>query len=127
AQQPPFVKSNIYTNVGSINNKGIELFLTSTIMQSADFSWTMDLAANTQRNKLTSLSNDVYTISWFEFAGLPSPGNLGNAIRVEERGLIGHSYGKRFAGLHADGRWLCHKADATNGGPADMTAEELTA
>src|SRR5690606_22541016 len=106
AQQPPFVKSNIYTNVGSINNKGIELFLTSTIMQSADFSWTMDLAANTQRNKLTSLSNDVYTISWFEFAGLPSPGNLGNAIRVEEGGVIGNFYGKRFAGFDEDGRWL---------------------
>ena len=126
AQQPPFVKSTIYTNVGSINNKGIELFLTSTIMESADFSWTMDVAANTQRNKLTSLSNEIYTISWFEFGGLPSPGNLGNAIRVEEGGVIGNFYGKRFAGFDENGGWLFHKADGTIGGPADMSSEDLT-
>lgn len=126
AQQPPFVKSNIFTNVGSINNKGIELFLTSTIMQRTDFSWNMDLAANTQRNKLTSLSNEIYTISWLEFGGLPSPGNLGNAIRVEEGGTVGNFYGKRFAGFTEDGKWQFYKADGSIGGTADMATEDLT-
>jgi len=126
AQQPPFVKSTILTNVGSVNNKGIELFLTSTVLERADFSWTMDLAANTQHNKLTSLSNEVYAISWLEFAGLPSPGNLGQAIRVEEGGVVGNFYGKRFAGFTEDGKWQFHKADGTIGGSADMTSEDLT-
>ena len=126
AQQPPFVKSSIFTNVGSVNNKGIELFLTSTIMQRTDFSWNMDLAANTQRNKLTSLSNEVYTISWLEFVGLPSPGNLGAAIRVEEGGPVGNFYGKRFAGFTEDGKWQFYKADGSIGGTADMASEDLT-
>ncbi|AGA80123.1 SusC/RagA family TonB-linked outer membrane protein [Echinicola vietnamensis] len=126
AQQPPFVRSSLLTNVGSINNRGIEIYLTSTLIQNSDFSWRADLTANTQRNKVNSLSNDVFTISWIEEGGLPSPGNLGNAIRVEEGGAIGNFYGKRFAGFTEDGKWQFYKADGSVGGTADMTTEDLT-
>ncbi|UCS95919.1 TonB-dependent receptor [Echinicola marina] len=126
AQQPAFVRSTLLTNVGSINNKGIELYLTSTLVQNSDFSWRADLTANTQRNKITSLSNDVFTVSWIEDGGLPSPGNLGNAIRVEEGGVIGNFYGKRFAGFTEDGEWQFYKADGTIGGAGDMSQEDLT-
>ncbi|WP_215223498.1 SusC/RagA family TonB-linked outer membrane protein [Echinicola shivajiensis] len=126
AQQPAFVRSTLLTNVGSINNKGIELYLTSTLVQNSDFSWRADLTANTQRNKITSLSNDVFTVSWIEDGGLPSPGNLGNAIRVEEGGVIGNFYGKRFAGFTEDGKWQFYKADGTIGGAGDMSQEDLT-
>ncbi|MBD8491278.1 TonB-dependent receptor [Echinicola sp. CAU 1574] len=126
AQQPAFVRSTLLTNVGSINNKGVELYLTSTIIQNSDFSWRADLTANTQRNKVTSLSNDVFTISWIEDGGLPSPGNLGNAIRVEEGGIVGNFYGKRFAGFTEDGKWQFYKADGSIGGAGDMAQEDLT-
>ncbi|WP_236252916.1 SusC/RagA family TonB-linked outer membrane protein [Echinicola sp. 20G] len=126
AQQPAFVRSTLLTNVGSINNKGVELYLTSTIIQNSDFSWRADLTANTQRNKVTSLSNDVFTISWIEDGGLPSPGNLGNAIRVEEGGVVGNFYGKRFAGFTEDGKWQFYKADGSIGGAGDMAQEDLT-
>ncbi|MEP0710917.1 MAG: SusC/RagA family TonB-linked outer membrane protein, partial [Algoriphagus sp.] len=126
AQQPAFVKGSLLTNVGSINNKGIELYLSSTIMEKGDFSWQMDLTANTQINEITSLSNDVFTVSWIETGGLPSPGNLGNAIRVEEGGAVGNFYGKRFAGFNEDGKWLFHKADGTTGTAGEMSQEDLT-
>ena len=126
AQQPPFVKSSLLTNVGSISNKGVELYLSSRIIDNNDFSWTVDLTANTQRNKLSSLSNETFTISWIEDGGLPSPGNLGNAIRVEEGGVIGNFYGKRFAGFTEDGKWQFFKADGTIGGAGDMAPEDLS-
>src|SRR5699024_8476970 len=109
AQQPPFVQSSILTNVGSIRNKGIELSLSAAVMRKEFFSWNMDIAASTQSNEVTSLSNDVYTLSWLEFGSLPSPGNLGNAIRVEEGGAVGNFYGKRFAGFTDGGEWLFYK------------------
>ena len=126
AQQPAFVKGSLLTNVGSINNKGIELYLSSTIMEKGDFSWQMDLTANTQINEITSLSNDVFTVSWIETGGLPSPGNLGNAIRVEEGGAVGNFYGKRFAGFNEDGKWLFYKADGSTGTAGEMSQEDLT-
>lgn len=125
AQQPSFVRSTLLTNVGSLTNKGVELYLTSTIIKNADFSWRMDVTANTQRNNIKSLSNDIFTVSWIEEGGLPSPGNLGNAIRVEEGGEVGNFYGKRFAGFTEDGKWQFYKADGSIGGAGDMSSEDL--
>lgn len=126
AQQPAFVRGSLFTNVGSINNRGIELLLSSTILEKGDFSWQMDLTANTQINEITSLSNDVFTVSFIETGGLPSPGNLGQAIRVEEGGAVGNFYGKRFAGFNEGGEWLFHKADGTTGTAGEMSQEDLT-
>ncbi|EAZ80855.1 SusC/RagA family TonB-linked outer membrane protein [Algoriphagus machipongonensis] len=126
AQQPAFVKGSLFTNVGTINNRGIELYLSSQIMERGDFTWQMDLTANTQINEITSLSNDVFTVSWIETGGLPSPGNLGNAIRVEEGGAVGNFYGKKFAGFNEDGKWLFYKADGSTGTAGEMSQEDLT-
>lgn len=126
AQLPPFVQSSLYTNVGTISNSGVELLLNAVIVRNKDFSWNMDFTANSQFNKLESLSNDVYKASWLEFGGLPSPGNLGNAIRVEEGGVIGNFYGKRFAGFDHEGRWLFFKADGTTGLASAMTDADRT-
>ncbi len=125
AQQPPFVRDLIYTNVGSINNRGVEIFLSGLVMQKQNFRWSMDIAANSQFNKLTSLSNEVYTVSWLEFGGLPSPGNLGNAIRLVEGGTVGNFFGKRFAGFTDDGKWLFHKADGTTGPASELSEQDL--
>lgn len=126
AQQPPFVRDQILTNVGSIGSRGIELYLNAAIMERTDLNWSMDFTANATSNEITSLSNDVYTLSWLEFGGLPSPGNLGNAIRVEEGSSVGDFYGKRFAGFTEDGKWLFYKADGTAVPPSEIDDEDLT-
>lgn len=113
AQQPPFVQSSIFTNVGSISNTGLELSLNAGIIQKGDYSWDMSIAASTQSNELTSLSNDTYTLQFLQFGGLPSPGNLGDAIRLEEGGAVGNFYGKRFAGFTEDGEWLFYNQDGS--------------
>ncbi len=125
AQQPPFVRNSIYTNVGSIENKGVELYLNTSVIERMDASWTMDFTANSQFNKLTSLSDEVYTLSWLEFGGLPSPGNLGNAIRLEEGGRVGNFYGKSFAGFTDEGRWLFYKADGSVAPVSEIDDEDL--
>lgn len=126
AQQPPFVRNSILTNVGSIRSKGIELYLNAAIIQQMDLTWSMDFTANATSNEITSLSNDVYTLSWLEFGGLPSPGNLGNAIRLEEGSSVGNFYGKRFAGFTDDGGWLFYKADGSAVPPSEIDDEDLT-
>lgn len=126
AQQPAYARENIWYNVGEISNKGIELFVSAEIMRKNDFSWSMDLAANYQQYKLTKLSSDQFKNNWLEYGGLPSPGNLGNAIRLEEGGEIGQFYGKRFAGFTDDGKWLFYKADGSTGTSAEMSSEDLT-
>ncbi|WP_010662996.1 SusC/RagA family TonB-linked outer membrane protein [Marinilabilia salmonicolor] len=126
AQQPPYIHSSIYTNVGSIKNSGVELQLSAVAMRKDDFSWDIDLTASNQNNKLTELSNDVFQANWLEFYGLPSPGNLGSAIRLEEGGSVGNFYGKRFAGFTEDGKWMFYKEDGSTGTAAEMNENDLT-
>ncbi|KEO75653.1 SusC/RagA family TonB-linked outer membrane protein [Anditalea andensis] len=126
AQQPPYIHSNIYTNVGTINNRGVELFLSGNVMKKADFSWNMDFAANSQFNMLSTLTNDVYSATFLEFGGLPNPGNLGNAIRLVEGGTVGNFFGKRFAGFSEDGKWRFFKADGSIVSASEISEEDLT-
>src|SRR5690554_3016036 len=125
AQQPPFVRNTLYTNVGSISNKGVELLLSATPVQNDNFSWSMNLTASSQFNKLTKLSDDVFKANYLEFYGLPSPGNLGNAFRLEEGGEVGNFYGKRFAGFNDEGKWLFYKADGSQALAGEMNNDDL--
>lgn len=110
-QLPPFIQSSIYTNVGTLSSKGIELTLSGTVIQQKDFRWRMDVTASTAHNKMLSFSNSIYKVSHIEEGGIGGPGALGNALRIDEGGAIGNFYGKRFAGFDSAGHWLFYKAD----------------
>src|SRR5690606_3328938 len=126
AQQPAYVSGSIWYNLGEVTNKGVELQLSATPISREDFSWTVDFAGNYQKNKLVKMSNETFKSDWLTFGGLPSPGNLGDAIRLEEGGEIGSFYGKRFAGINDEGKWLFYKADGSTGTAAEMNDNDLT-
>lgn len=125
AQQPPFVRDQIYTNVGSLRNNGVELLLSAIPVQKENFQWSIDFTGSSNSNELEQLSNDAFQANWLEFGGLPSPGNLGNAIRLEEGGSIGNFYGKRFAGFNDEGKWLFYKEDGSTGLASEMNDNDL--
>lgn len=122
--QPPFVQRTIYTNVGTITNKGVELGLTFRAINSGDFSWNIDFAGSYQENELTTLSNDQFIASEVFGGNIGNPGNLGDAIRNTEGGPIGNFYGKRFAGFTSDGKWLFYKADGSVAPASEISPEE---
>jgi TonB-linked SusC/RagA family outer membrane protein len=126
AQQPGFIRDKILTNVGSISNKGVEVLLSGSPVKNEQFNWTIDFTGSVQNNRLDKLSSDVFQANFLEFGGLPSPGNLGNAIRLEEGGKVGNFYGKRFAGFTDDGKWLFYKADGSTGTASEINANDLT-
>jgi TonB-linked SusC/RagA family outer membrane protein len=126
AQQPAYVSGSIWYNVGEVTNKGVELQLSGTPISNDNFTWTVDFAGNYQKNRLVQMSNDTFKSNWMTFGGLPSPGNLGDAIRLEEGGEIGSFYGKRYAGINDEGKWLFYKADGSTGTAAEMNENDLT-
>jgi TonB-linked SusC/RagA family outer membrane protein len=113
SQLPPFVRETIYTNVGSISSKGIELTLHAVIVSTNDFTWRSDVAASTANSKMESFSNDTYKADYKDYGSIGGFGALGNAIRTFEGGDIGNFYGKRFAGFDENGKWLFYKRDGT--------------
>lgn len=126
AQLPSNVLDNIFTNVGSISNNGVEIVLSGIPVQTPDFTWNSNLAFSSQRNKLISFSNNIYKATEQWYGGLPSPGNLGSAIRVVEGGPLGTFYGHRFAGLTDDGKWLFYKKDGTKATAGEVNDDDKT-
>ncbi len=109
-QLPPYIQATLFTNVGTIDNNGVELSLSGSVIKKKDFSWNVDLVGSTQKNRLVSLSSDVFKATFLNFGSIGGTGALGDAIRTIEGGSLGSFYGKRFAGFTPEGRWLFYKA-----------------
>lgn len=124
AQLPPYVTESLFTNVGTVTNKGFEILINAIPVQTKDVTWRTDITFNNQNNRLKSLSNEKFSINLLEFGALPSPGALGSAIRIVEGGVIGNFYGKRFAGFTDQGKWLFYKKDGSKAEAAGMAEED---
>ena len=103
--QPPFVVSSIFTNVGTISAKGIEVTLSYAAIKNSKFSWNVDFTGSTTRNRLDRYSNEEFKRDLKTFGGIGGFGALGDAIRTYEGRNLGEFWGKRFAGFTPDGKW----------------------
>ena len=96
----PSVVTTQVANVGEVENKGIEFTIGSRVIETRDFSWKVDFNIAANRNKVISLSSDIwstkilrnYTVSGFGFSGVNS-----QAIIPGE--ALGIFYGPKFTGL----------------------------
>jgi len=92
-----------YQNVGSMENKGVELVLNANIIDGRDFKWSAGGNISWNQNKITRLDGDTDTL----------PGNDGrylNSLIVGQP--IGIFYGPKYAGVDpANGDALYYLAD----------------
>jgi TonB-linked SusC/RagA family outer membrane protein len=86
--------SNVYKNVGSVRNTGIEVNLNTINVQTKDFSWSTNFIFTTNKNKVLKLNNGNADI-------FPGPNFLGetNVLRVGEP--IGSFYGMTRLGTYS--------------------------
>ncbi|MDR2057957.1 MAG: TonB-dependent receptor [Dysgonamonadaceae bacterium] len=125
-QLPPFVLSDIYTNVGTMVNKGIEFGLTAMPIVNKDFSWNVNATFTYQKNNVKSFSNQLYKgtfIDNYQFTGV---GYLGYAVRTEEGVPLGSFYGHRYAGLDENGEWLFYNKNNQAVSFREITDEDKT-
>jgi TonB-linked SusC/RagA family outer membrane protein len=108
APQPPSfgVPSNqIFQNIGSMENKGIELTVNANIVRKKDFSWDLGVNFTTQSNIVKSLYLDQDVII------SNGTGNY-NILRVGEP--ISAIFGYNFAGVNSsNGNPVYYKADGS--------------
>lgn len=111
---PPNLYNSLWTNVGEINNRGIELTMTKGLVSTKDFKWNTNFNISYNRNLLVSLSNDDFKHSHLDHTNLGAPGlNETNVFRLEEGQPIGNFFGWRFAEFNENGKWLFWNADNT--------------
>ncbi len=115
AQVPAMIHSTIWTNVGTIMNRGVELALNTVVVENRNFKYQANLTFSYETNKLESMSNDVFKGTYEDLYGFPSPGNIGYAQRLEEGQPIGSFYGYVYEGITEDGKWILKDLDGIKG------------
>ena len=95
----------ITANGGSMNNKGIELGLTATIINKSDLSWTSSLNLAHNTNKITSLSNPLFAGG--DSVRLSDPeggGQSGSTLQILKAGKpLGEFFSPQYAGKDKNG------------------------
>ncbi len=103
-QTPPSIEPNIFANVGTIENKGIELSMFYNLVQERKFG--IDLGVNYSRNmnEVLSLSNDKFKSDSILYADY---GNVSSSLYILAKGLpLGTFYGFKAKGIDSDGNWV---------------------
>lgn len=99
---PPYLVNRLFTNVGTISNRGVELTLNALMVKKSDFSWVSTLTAAHNRNFLDKISNAEFNQKSYEM------GFIGGTIGVysqliKEGEELGTFYGPVFLGLDESG------------------------
>jgi len=90
---------SIVANGGSINNKGVELTVSGTILQTKNFSWSANLNLAHNKNEITSLSNPLFSGGDSVQVGDPEGG--GQSGRKVQLLKVGHPIGQFFTFKYA--------------------------
>lgn len=107
---PPYLYKELFTNVGTISNRGIELTLKGQIISKKEFNWTSILTANRNKNILEKFSNEEFTDKSYDLGWIG--GSIGvNAQKIREGEALGTFYGPVWIGLDELGHDLFKNAN----------------
>lgn len=107
APQPPYVYSTILVNVGTTQNRGIELSVDGDIFKGTKVEWTSGINYSYGTTKLKVLSDNMYQASYVELYQKPGVGSSEYFFRVQEGGKVGQFYGYEYAGVE-DGKMMIY-------------------
>lgn len=111
---PPYLKEIILANVGKMENKGFEILLNTVPVKTQNFVWNSSMTFSHNKNKLTSLSNDLYQIE----GDYLNWGNTGDPIsfdthRLEVGKPLSNFWGLKSVDTTNDGKWIVELPDGT--------------
>lgn len=107
----------IKANVGEITNKGIEISINATPVQTKNFTWNTTVTLSHNKNTVDRLSNDKYEVGRFTqgdpmVAGVSAEGYTQRIIEGEPLGTF---YTYEFAGFNNEGKATYYVRDKETG------------
>lgn len=99
-----YIYDTLVTNVGSVNNSGVELSIYATPIANDNFRWNTSLNLSHNKNEVVELSNSEFTVDYMDTANLSGLGQSGAyQQRIMEGYAIGTFYTWEWAGYNEDG------------------------
>jgi len=126
---PPNLFNQTLANVGTMENKGVEVMLNFVPIRSKDFEWNTSVSYSTNTNKLISLSNDLYKTStnYLQVGAIfPPIQTFSHLLKVG--GPVGDFYGFKVTDIGNDpsdaanyGQWVYEGSDGKPVKYSDLT------
>jgi TonB-linked SusC/RagA family outer membrane protein len=114
--------NTMLANVGEMENKGWEFSLNAIPVKTRDFSWNTSVNLSFNKNKVNSLSNDIYQLDYINYYGVGQHGQSGNmAYRIQEGYPIGQFCLWEYRGENANGISQFTDVDDSDGDGDDLT------
>ena len=104
---PPYQYGTLLANVGTMENKGIEVLLNVLPVRTKDFQWTLSLNMAHNNNILTKLSNDQFQSGAIKSGSAFIRGGSDTKTHILEVGQpVGTFWGYHCEGLDANGKYI---------------------
>ncbi len=121
---PPYMYTTMVANVGSMENKGLEITLNGDIIRKSDFRWTVSVNAAHNENQILKLSNEEFTTSVIKTGSAWVRGGSSNTTHIVQEGYqVGQFYGPRCLGIDDAGKYII---DDMVDGVAGFTVSDYT-
>lgn len=106
---PPYVFNTMFTNVGQITNKGIELTVSAIPVKTNNFLWSTGITVSRNKNTLDSFTNEefkdgTYKVAWADGSGAYTQ-------RLIEGQPLGTFYGPVWEGIDENGADILRNQD----------------
>ena len=125
APMPPMVHDTVMKNIGSLENRGWEFELGGDIVRSKNFRYTSSVRLSHNKTRINRLGDDGF---FLDEVTIPSPGNPGTAVRLQNGLELGQFFIYKYAGLDENGKWLIYDKNneivpAIDGSTSNLIAE----
>jgi TonB-dependent starch-binding outer membrane protein SusC len=112
--QPPNLYDVTLANVGEMENRGIEILVKAVPLKTGQFEWSSTATFSYNKNKLVSLSNDLYKIEgdYVNEYGISEPISM-VSHRLEPGQPFGNFWGLKSVDISEDGMWIIELPDGT--------------
>ena len=107
-----YLVNYLTANVGKISNKGIEFTINAIPVKTRNFTWSTSFNVSHNKNIVESISNDKFSVDYFDEAELNAPGQSGaRQQRILAGKPLGSFYTWKWAGYNDSGISLFYTAD----------------
>lgn len=104
---PTYVYDQIAANVGDMSNKGIEILLNLDVIRNKNFTWNTSINLAHNKNKITKLSNDLYSTDRVYVGDPWIRGASGVTSHVVEEGYpVGQFFMLKCDGIDENGKFI---------------------
>jgi len=87
---PPNLSSQMWANVGSMRNSGVEFTINATPVKKSKLSWDFNLILDYRKNKVLSIQNDYYKLEYRNIGDVRAPGISAWTHRLEDGEPMGN-------------------------------------